>query len=226
MKLRLINALLRVFRREVLRDPFLLEIKRWFRDDGDNTLRLNYPLTKESVVWDLGGYHGDFAAEILRRYDCRVFLFEPVPKFHAQCITRFSGVSRVQCLPFGLSRTSGWFDISDSEDGSSFVRTGQKADTVRAEMRPVAAMFDELKVDQVDLLKINIEGGEYDVIPALIEAGMMSRVRFLQVQFHDFIPNAHIKREQIRQCLADTHRELWNYPFVWECWERKLEIPL
>lgn len=221
MKSKLKNALVRVFRREILRDQFLLAVKRWFRDDGDNTLRLSYPLDTESVVWDLGGYHGDFAAEISQRYDSRIFVFEPVPKFYDQCVERFGRSSRVQCLPFGLSRTAGWFNISDSADASSFVRDASDASYVRAEIRPVAAMFEELGVDDVTLLKINIEGGEFDVIPALLDADLMRRVRFLQVQFHDFVPDAYAKREQIRHRLAETHREMWSYPFVWECWERK-----
>lgn len=221
MKSRLMNALVRIFRREILRDPFLLEVKRWFRDDGDNTLRLSYPLDAASVVWDLGGYHGDFAAEILQRYGSQIFVFEPVPDFYAQCVSRFAESARVQCLPFGLSRAAGWFNISDSEDASSFVRDAGDVSCVLAEIRPVAVMFEELGVDEVTLLKINIEGGEFDVIPALMDADLMKRVRFLQVQFHDFIPDAQAKREQIRRRLKETHKEMWNYPFVWECWVRK-----
>lgn len=214
-------AVIRLFRREVLRDPFLLEVKRWFQDDGDNTLRLTYPLDSASVVWDLGGYHGDFAAKIFERYNSKVFIFEPVLKFHAQCETRFEKNSNIRCLPFGLSREAGWFDISDSEDSSSFIRKKKDSHTLKAEIRPITSMFKELDIDHIDLLKINIEGGEYEIIPALIEAGLIDRVRFIQVQFHDFIPDAHVKREEIRDRLKETHEELWNYPFVWECWHRK-----
>lgn len=224
MNLRYVGALVRLFRREILRDPFLLEVKRWFRDDGDNTLRLTYPLNSSSIVWDLGGYHGDFAAEIFRRYGSKVYLFEPVPKFYIKCVNRFENNANVQCFPFGLSREAGWFDISNSEDASSFVRDKGAADSVRAEIRPVVEMFGELGVDDVDLLKINIEGGEFDVLPALIDAGLIGSVRFLQVQFHNFIPEAHTKRELIRDRLRETHNELWNYPFVWECWERKSDL--
>jgi FkbM family methyltransferase len=221
MKARLVNAVVRVFRREILRDPFLLQVKRWFRDDGDNTLRLSYPLDATSVVWDLGGYHGDFAAEILQRYGSQIFIFEPVPNFYTHCAKRFDEKPGVQCLPFGLSREAGWFNISDNEDASSFVRDAGSASYVRAEIRPISAMFDELGVDEVTLLKINIEGGEFDVIPALMDADLIQRVQFIQVQFHDFIPDAHAKRKQIRRRLAETHQEMWNYPFVWECWELK-----
>lgn len=43
-------------KRDVLRDKFLLEVKRWFCDRGDETLRLTYPLDKNSIVWDVGGF--------------------------------------------------------------------------------------------------------------------------------------------------------------------------
>jgi hypothetical protein len=46
----------------VLRDIYAAEVTRWFKDKGDETLRLEYPeLNKDSLVFDLGGYHGDFS---------------------------------------------------------------------------------------------------------------------------------------------------------------------
>ena len=42
--------------------------KPWFAVKGDQTLRLNYPLNKDSVVFDLGGYKGEFAADIYNKY--------------------------------------------------------------------------------------------------------------------------------------------------------------
>ena len=218
----IIGKVVRLFRREVLRDPFLLEVKRWFRDDGDNTLRLDYPLNPDSIVWDLGGYHGDFAHQIYQLYGCRVFVFEPMPAFHAKCVARFAGNDKITCLKFGLSDKAGWFDISESADASSFVRgngAGQQA-----ELRPITEIFDELGLNCVDLLKINIEGGEYEVLPALIDAGLIDRVRCIKVQFHNFIPEAKEKRDAIRTLLANTHVEMWNYPFVWESWSLKSEV--
>lgn len=214
----IIRRAINFVRREVLRDSFLLEVKRWVSDNGDATLRLEYPLCKNSVVWDIGGYHGDFAAQIHQKYGCLVDVFEPVPIFHKMCLSRFSGNENIRCLKFGLSEKAGWFEISDDEDASSFVRGSAGVNGHRAELRPVTSMFDELGVSRVDLLKINIEGGEFDVLPALIDSGLVERVRFLQIQFHNFIPGAKQKRDAIRGGLNKTHTEMWNYPFVWESW--------
>lgn len=216
-----IGRAVRLFRREVLRDPFLLAVKRWFRDKGDDTRRLDYPLDHDSIVWDVGGFHGDFAARIHQRYGCRVWVFEPVPVYYRHCVERFAGNERIRCLPFGLSARAGWFDISDSGDASSFVRSESGCEVQKAELRPVTTMFSDLGIGRVDLLKINIEGGEYDVLPALIESGLIERVRYIQVQFHDFVPDAASRREAIRRGLARTHSEMWNYPFVWESWARQ-----
>jgi FkbM family methyltransferase len=144
-----------------------------------------------------------------------------MPSFHAQCVARFAGMGNIKCLKFGLSDKGGCFDISESADASSFMR-GNGA-RQQAELRPVTEMFAELGVNCVDLLKINIEGGEFEVLPALIEAGMIDRVRYFQVQFHNFVPGATAKLVAIRMALAKTHVEMWNYPFVWESWALKPE---
>jgi len=144
-----------------------------------------------------------------------------MPLFYSQCVARFAGMDNIKCLNFGLSDKAGWFDISESADASSFVRGngfGQQA-----ELRPITEMFAELAVNCVDLLKINIEGGEFEVLPALIAAGMIDRVRYIQVQFHNFVPEATAKRAAIRKALVKTHVEMWNYPFVWESWALKSE---
>lgn len=220
--LKIISKAKRLFRREVLRDTFLLEVKRWFRNDGDNTLRLNYPLNLNSVVWDLGGYHGDFAAQINERYNCKVFVFEPMPLFYTKCVMRFEGNNNIKCLNFGLSDKDGIFNISDAGDASSFVRRNGAGQ--QAELLSVNEMFDKLELSFVDLIKINIEGGEFEVLPALIHTGLIERVRYIQVQFHNFVPEASVKRDAIRSALAKTHVEMWNYPFVWESWSLKPEI--
>jgi hypothetical protein len=55
----------------------------------------------------------------------------------------------------------------------------------------------------------------------MIEAGLALRFRFIQVQFHDFVPDAKALRTALRERLRQTHMESWCYPFVWESWERK-----
>lgn len=210
-----------LYRRYIRRELFLLEAARWFRDKGDETLRLNYPLTQENIVFDLGGYHGDFAAAIHERYGCIVYIFEPVPEFYQKCVTRFQGNHQIVCLNYGLSSADGWLDIGLAENASSFASPHAKGAMQRVQVRSVVECIRELNIDRIDLMKINIEGGEFDVVPAIIESNDIRKIRYLQVQFHNFVDHAAKRRTAIRDQLENTHMEMWNYEFVWESWKLK-----
>ena len=75
-------------------------------------------------------------------------------------------------------------------------------------------------IKKVDLIKINIEGGEYALIKRLIDKGLINRFSNIQVQFHDFIPNAKELRNKLRTQLEKTHKLTYDFPFVWENWQR------
>jgi len=218
---RIKNKLILLYRREIKRDAFLREVARWFQDKGDETLRLDYPLTPDSVVFDLGGYQGDFAEAITRLYNCNVYIFEPVPEFYQHCVARFKNNPKVTCLNYGLSSQDGWLHIGLAEDATSFYAPSVAGDSIKVEVRSVVSDVKSLGVEKIDLMKINIEGGEFDVIPALIESGLIHQVIDLQVQFHHFVSDAVAKRNLIREALKVTHEEKWNYQFVWESWHIK-----
>ncbi len=205
----------------VIHDPFQLAVNQWFKDRGDDTRRLDYPLDKSSVVFDLGGYKGDFAAAIHERYKCKVYVFEPVMDFYQICVKRFEGNSKITCFPFGLSSTEGEFFISNEDNGSSVVNGKALESGERVKIKKITDFIKNEGIKRIDLIKINIEGGEYDVLPCLIEGEMMKNIGFLQVQFHHFIPGAEKKRDEIRAALENTHHESWNYKFVWESWKNK-----
>lgn len=209
----------------VRRDPFLREVRRWLKNGGDQTLRLEYPLTSESLVVDVGGYRGDFADEILSRFGCRVLIFEPVLAFYDECGIRFFGSPKVQIFNWGLGAEDAVLPMELQNDGSHFTQDLRSGATVCSRLRRVDEVLDELGIEQIDLMKINIEGGEYDLLDRLIESGWIHRVHYLQVQFHNFVPDARDRREDVRNRLLETHSEMWNYEFVWESWMLKKQYP-
>ena len=202
------------------KDKVEVAVENWFNDLGDSTLRLDYSLTPDSIVLDLGGYQGDFAFEIHRKYSCFVYVFEPVKKFYEHCVERFEGNSKISVLPYGISDRSSFAFISVEDNKSSVVyKYSDKLERIR--LVDIKQVFDELDIEIVDLLKINVEGSEFLIIPSLIDSNLMKRVNNLQVQFHTFYPNAKKLRRSIRKKLSQTHTEVWNYYFVWESWTLK-----
>lgn len=200
---------------------FKAAIERWFKDKGDETLRLDYALTPDSVVFDLGGYKGDFAFEIHQRYSCRVFVFEPVKRYHLACLERFKGNDKIVCLNYGLADADGSFRISDEDDGSSITKTDARSQSEEVFVKRFDEQMKLLQVAHIDLLKINVEGAEFLILPHVIAQGLMPKIEHLQVQFHSFYPGAKVLRDEIRRRLAETHEEKWNYTFVWESWSRR-----
>ena len=215
------NKLTFLYRRYILQEPFLIQVSRWFEDKGDETLRLDYPLTAESIVFDVGGYSGDFAAELSERFGCKIYIFEPVPEFYQRCVNRFENNKKITCFNYGLSSANGFLDIGLAENASSFSSPHATGETQKVQIRSIVECIKELNINKIDLMKINIEGGEFDVLPAIIRSEDIAKVHYLQVQFHNFISNANALRTDIRNQLAYTHTEMWSYEFVWESWKLK-----
>lgn len=179
--------------------------------------RLDYPLNEHSLVFDVGGYKGQWADKIFTRYGCTVYVFEPVAEFAKGIRRRFAGNGKVVVYEFGLSRDNQALEISICRDISSFhrgVRGPRKARLVRA-----ADFISERNIESIDLMKVNIEGGEYDLLEHLINVGLVKRIRNIQVQFHSFMPNAEERMASIHSELRRTHRLTYQYLFVWENWQ-------
>ena len=208
-----------LYYRYIKGNDFLAEHRKWLAAEGDTRLRLLYPLTPHSVVFDVGGYLGDFTAELVSRYDCNVWLFEPIPDFYHTCVQRFLAASKVVCLPYGLSDKPAILEIKQDADASGAFNPVSSLKPVKSvEFRDFASAYRDTQADKIHLLKINIEGGEYSLIQHLIDSGLINKIEHIQVQFHNFFPNAISERDRLRSLLAQTHRQEWCFPFIWESW--------
>ena len=215
------NRISTFYKMYLIKDEFTLAAAKWFKDDGNKNLRLRYPLTSESIVFDLGGYKGDFAEDIHNKYGCYIYVFEPVKKYYLACIRRFKGNKKIKCFNYGLSNESGNFLISDDNDASSLIKNNTSATCEKVLIKSFSEELSALNVEHIDLLKINIEGPEFLILPDIISKKLILKINYLQVQFHTFYPNSNILRNEIREKLTLTHLEEWNYPFIWESWKRK-----
>jgi FkbM family methyltransferase len=197
--------------------------RQWYADRGDQTLRLDYDLAPGSLVLDAGGYRGNFAADLFCKFGCRIEVFEPVGPFAKGVEDRFAQNPLVTVHRFGLGGESRRDLILVDEGASSAVLTpaGVEAEREEIEIRDVVEVMDTVDRDEIDLLKVNIEGGEYELLERLLSAGRASRIRHLQIQFHPRVPDAEPRRRAIQEGLSETHRQIWDYPWIWESWERR-----
>ena len=149
-------------------------------------------------------------------YCCSIHVFEPVEEFADKIIKRFSKNKKIIVHKFGLSNKNKKDKIFLDDDASSiFKKKGESRDIVL--VRAVDFMREN-DIQSIDLIKINIEGGEYDLLEHLIDEGFVRNIKNIQAQFHDFVPNAEQRMVGIQQKLARTHSLSYQYPFVWENW--------
>lgn len=191
--------------------------QEWVRDHGDALLRLNYPLDENSLVLDIGGYEGSWSKAIYGKYGCNINIYEPVKSFYEDIKNSFIDIGKVSVFNVGVSKESGDAVIYVPEEGkdSSNIYTQNGTE----ERILLESIIDIIPEGGVDLLKINIEGCEYGLLECLIESNLHLKVKNIQVQFHDFIPDAKCRRDKIRESLILSHKETYCYPFIWENWE-------
>jgi len=199
-------------------------VAKWYREGGEKTLRFSYPLTCESVVFDLGGYQGYFVREIVARYDPHVYVFEPVPEFFEHLVKEFAANPKAQMCNYGLSDGDSLSQMSLAGDSSTSYIAGEMQATVQ--LRDIQKVVQELGITRIDLIKINIEGAEYKLLRRMLATGLASICQDIQVQFHTFYPNAGRLRSEIRSALQETHFITYDYPFVWENWRKRPIAPI
>jgi FkbM family methyltransferase len=216
----MISKIAGMFRRKFFPTEHEKNAKKWFADDGDFTRRLQYDeLNENAVVFDLGGYKGAWASDIYSKYFSKIYVFEPALKFFNYITDRFKNNSSIKVFHFGLGNKDSKEIIYLSADSTSTHRVTGDAETIT--IKRFDSFIAENNIQSIDLLKINIEGGEYDLLDHLLDTGLVTKIKNIQVQFHTFIPDAEKRMESIQHRLQQTHRLTYQYRFVWENWKLK-----
>lgn len=190
----------------------------WYQNNGDKTLRLEYPLTEHSIVLDIGGFKGNWASDISNMYGCVIYVFEPVKEFAFEIKKRFAHNPKIHIQAAGLGTETKTQKIYLEHGSTSLVRKFKQSTEV-----DIIDIHEFIKTlhRPIDLVKINIEGAEYDLLEYLIKTGDISLLVNLQIQFHTFVPDAEERRRKIQELLSKTHIQTYNYDFVWESWHKK-----
>ncbi len=196
-----------------------LRVRQW-KKNGNEKLRYRYNLDEHSIVFDMGGYKGEWSSDIFSMYLSTVYVFEPVKSYYTDIKERFSKNPHIKVFQFGLSGKDAEIEIGMDNDGSStFNSTSTNKELVK--LKIAADFLNVHNIKTVDLIKINIEGGEYDLLEHLIESQLIQKFKNIQVQFHDFVPKAEERMKTIRKNLEKTHKVTYQSDFVWENWELK-----
>lgn len=165
---------------------------------------LDWSLTPDSVVVEVGGYKGRWALQIAERYHPRLFVFEPQP-WAAETCAEVLG-DRATVSPYALGDRDGPIFLTRfGTDGCAVADAGEPA-----QMHEIKGAFAELGIVAVDLMLVNIEGYEYTLIPHMLAQGI--RPKTLMVQLHPLTD---------KTLALPGYRKLWGYGNVLQAWRRR-----
>jgi FkbM family methyltransferase len=156
-----------------------------------------FQLSDRSVVIDIGANQGFYSLDAARK-GAHVFSFEPSPANFSilrQNIEQNNLSDLVTCFQSAVSGGRGTATLYEglSESGqflsttASIVnqeRGGAAVRGVTIEMQPLDDVFEENRIEVCDLLKIDCEGSEYDILPA-ISAATYGRIRYIAMEYHN-----------------------------------------
>ncbi len=211
------RELLRIFYNVKTRSRYL-----WNLRDGDNKASLNYPIKQESIVFDIGAYKGSLSKKVYKKFQCQLYLFEPLKEEYEYLKQYFKdNIEDVKVFNFGLLDKDQEMYFSDISGASSIFERPEGSLSINVKMKSFKSFVEENSIESIDLMYINIEGSEYKLLNEIIDSGYIENINFLQIQFHTFVNDSTELRRLIREQLRKTHKCIFNYPFLWESWQKK-----
>jgi FkbM family methyltransferase len=161
-------------------------------------------LGPEPVVYSFGiGEDASFDRAMCEQHAARVFAFDPTPRT-AEWIGGQDLPETFCFFPIALGKESGTAEFflpanPDHVSGSlSEQERVNRRESIRVSVRSFAEIAREHGHSRVDVLKMDIEGSEYDVIPGILECGIS--IGQILIEFHDRLyPDGRRKtRETVR----------------------------
>jgi FkbM family methyltransferase len=163
-----------------------------------------------STVVDIGGYIGDFALYAARCLDARrVVVYEPSRK-NFELLTHNIGVNRLEDRVVAVNQAVGDSDLAmmdiDAPDRNQ-VNVSAYGHRESAQLAPVASttlahLITAHKLDAIDLLKLDCEGGEFSILLST-PPEMLRRARYIVFEYHR-IPGFDDLMEAVQRKLQDT----------------------
>ena len=185
----------------------------WYQKNGDNTYWINHDLNENSIVIDIGASVGNWTHKIFNKYNSYIYVFEPTDNIDD--IINNNKIKKIKSAAYSKNGTE-LFGINYNEP--SILKNDNQI-----EVNVIDINNFILSLDYIDLIKINIEGGEYHLLEYILSnKDVLKKIKSFLIQFHLIENiNVEIKYDNIVNLLINNNFKLnWRFDFVWEKWIR------
>ena len=200
--------------------PLSTPYASFLRDGGDELIFSPKVLCDVELFIDFGAFKGQSLKRALEIDNVLVVGFEPVTEFYEQLNQSIGANDRVQLHNCLIGVEDGLMTLRVEGDRSGAWAEGREVDVTVRKPDHFFGEFPNVKSAAL----INIEGGEYELIPLLSTWGVIAKFNYIFIQFHR-LPDESATSHLMGICystLERTHSLKWKYDFVWERWDRKV----
>lgn len=154
-------------------------------------LTLRPYFSKDPIVFDIGSNKGDWA-DVLVRSCYNMHLFEPNEILLHYSMVRFDTLTHIAYFNFGIGSRSieadFYYFINQNNGLSSIYYNPYYVDELKLPMQKCEIKVKALddwwpKKDQIDMIKIDVEGADFDVLLGAKNILSERRVKFIQIEY-------------------------------------------
>lgn len=189
----------------------ILESKQRFIDEVFEAEIYRSGVPQLTVV-DIGAYKGEFSFYCFN-FARKIYAIEPDPRPFAILEKRIKDYAlgdRIECFPIAISSKKGERILHASGYGGSRLLPESDTEYPEKEKIKVSSMslpdfMEENKIDYIDILKVDIEGGEDELFNNLKFAKVAHKIGTIVGEIHQGI---------------EIQKSLEKYGFTYEPWEQ------
>lgn len=163
--------------------------KRWYGNSYGGFYASPGFLNENSIIYSFGiGEDLSFDEAIIKSHNPFVFGFDPTPK-SINWIKKQSLPAKFLFLEYGISNASGIIDFylpkNDKHVSGSLIHQSNvdNQHSIKVKMKTISDITRELGHDKIDLLKMDIEGAEYQVLDNILNSNIP--IDQILLEFHD-----------------------------------------
>lgn len=172
-------------------------------------------LPKNAIIYSLGiGEDITFDLEMIANINARIFAFDPTPR-SAQWIKQQKPSMNFKFYPYAIAGLDGFIDFYPPDDPehvsySILPKTSDYKETMKVPAYKISTLVNKMAHKKIDILKMDIEGAEYDAIDDLFISGL--DISQILVEFHHRFPGVGIAKT--KEAINKLHKMGYRAFFI------------
>lgn len=194
---------------------------------GDERFGLQWTISpaalgRSSVVYSAGvGNDITFEQALVNRFGCEVVLCDPSPVAAKTMARPENKIPQFHFHPVALAARVGRIPVSHQtdSDGQTWFARGKQGDSEQVACTDLTSLMKSNGHSRVDLLKLDIEGSEYEVIEDLVARAIP--IGQICVEYHHGVLPGYTRMQSVRSMFRLirggyqlVHQEVCNHTFL------------